>query len=123
MSHHMTFMVSKAAIISVVRSITGCEKTSRYTLEISINITKMTRQDMRIEYIQCFLIIMRKRVPSFSSFSRSFVSHAMSNDLNIQVMIRLKLMNIGKGVMCYDFEYMSFWRFAKKCILKSLSYF
>lgn len=62
----------------------------------AIATTKKTLHDMSIEYIQCFLMIIKKRTPSFSSFLSSFVSPVISNDLNIQVVMREKFMNIDR---------------------------
>ena len=102
MSHQITLRLRSIAMETVMTSGFACENIRRYTLAQAKITTKKARQEIRMEYIQCFLIIIRKRVSFFSSFSRSFVSPLISKDLNIQDTILEKLINIRKKIIKYE---------------------
>lgn len=97
-SHQITLRTRNPVIAKVALLGAFTENTSRYTLIQAMITTKTARQEISIEYIQCFFIIIRNLVPSDSSFRKSFVSPPMLKDLNNHSNIALKSINIERKI-------------------------
>ena len=117
-SHQTTLILKNTAILIAITSVSFSQNIRRYTFMQAITITKTALQDISIAYIQWRFIIITKRTLSCSSFSKSFVSPQMSNDLNIQWRMLEKFMNIRMEMIEYDCEYMTFRIFAKNVLWK-----